>query len=153
MPASKSRFPQGDPATQVTPHRWPQETNPDPDTPRLLRVDAHLNNTQARTSLCPCSISHLAGRAVKGTAGERRCTTLQGRDLLGRRCPYATDATYSDVAGKAFVGRFTYQTKPTPLFQRNWSSAVVALVLSRPGALVSWPPTPCTLLVAIGNYN
>ena len=83
MPASKSRFPQGDPATQVTPHRWPQETNPDPDTPRLLRVDAHLNNTQARTSLGPCSISHLAGRAVKGTAGERRCTKLQDATYWG----------------------------------------------------------------------
>ena len=71
----KSRFPQGDPATQVTPHRWPQETNPDPDTPRLLRVDAHLNNTQARTSLSPFSINHTVGGAAG--AAERRCTKLQ----------------------------------------------------------------------------
>ena len=81
MPASKSRFPQGDPATLVTPHRLPQETNPDPDTPRLLRVDAHLNNTQARTSLSPFSINHVVGGAAG--AAERRCTKLQDATYWG----------------------------------------------------------------------
>ena len=74
----ESRFPQGDPATQVTPHRWPQETNPDPDTPRLLRVDAHLNNTLARTSQSPFPINHAVGGAAGAAnlqAGDRQ---LQG---------------------------------------------------------------------------
>ena len=96
MPAPKSRFPQGDPATQVTPHRWPQETNPDPDTHRLLRVDAHLNNTQARTSLSPFHINHTVGGG--GGGGRKAMYETTGRDLLGR-CPYATDATYYDVEG------------------------------------------------------